>query len=268
MQQRATRVLALGNALKQALQREEFHLVYQPQMLLASGQIVGAEVLLRWDSAQWGAVSPAEFIPIAETTGLIAPIGEWVLRTALAQLRQWIDRGMEPLVVAVNLSAVQFNQPNLPDLIDSALRESAIDARLLELELTEAAAMKDPNAAAQHMHKLRALGIHLSIDDFGTGYSSLSYLKRFKIHRLKIDQSFVHDIHLDPDDQAIVVAIIQLAQGLGIDTIAEGVETAEQQAFLRERGCNAIQGYHFSRPLPAPEFESFVRRHPSAAKTA
>ena len=268
MQERAIRALALGNALKQALQREEFHLVYQPQMQLASGRIVGAEVLLRWTNETWGTVSPAEFIPIAESGGQIVAIGEWVLRTALAQLRQWIDEGLPPFVMAVNLSAVQFDMADLPERIHQLLQEAGVDARWLELELTEAVAMKDPHTAATHMHRLRELGLQLSIDDFGTGYSSLNYLKRFKVHKLKIDQSFVRDIHIDADDQAIVVAIIQLAHGLGGKTIAEGVETAEQQSFLQEQGCTEIQGHHFSRPLPAQAFAAFVREHAGAGDAA
>jgi len=184
-----------------------------------------------------------------------------VLRTALGQLRQWLDAGLPPMVLAVNLSAVQFGQANLPALVHHALREADVPAQRLAPELTEAAALKAPNAAAQHMQELRALGVQLAIDDFGTGYSSLSYLKRFKIPKLKIDQSFVHDIHVDPDDQAIVVAIIQLARGLGVRTIAEGVETAEQRDFLLEHGCTEIQGYHLSQPLAAPQFAQFVQQH-------
>ena len=261
MQEHAARLLALNNALKQALANGELHLVYQPQQDLATGAIIGAEALLRWTHPRWGAISPAEFIPLAESNGLIIPIGEWVLRTALGQLRQWLDAGLPPMVLAVNLSAVQFGQANLPALVHHALQEADVPAQRLALELTEAAALKAPNAAAQHMQELRALGVQLAIDDFGTGYSSLSYLKRFKIHKLKIDQSFVHDIHVDPDDQAIVVAIIQLARGLGVRTIAEGVETAEQRAFLLEHGCTEIQGYHLSQPLAAPHFAQFVQQH-------
>jgi len=259
MQERSARILALGHALKQAQQRGELHLVYQPQMSLVDDRIVGAEALLRWNSPQWGAVSPGEFIPIAEANGLIVAIGEWVLRSVLAQLRAWIDQGLAPVTVAVNLSAVQFNQPDLPELVGRLLEEAGVPPSCLELELTEAMAMKNPEAAAQQMRELNQRGIRLSIDDFGTGYSSLSYLKRFRIHKLKIDQSFVRDIGSDADDQAIATAIVQLAHSLGLSTIAEGVETAEQLACLRYRGCDEIQGYYFSRPLPPAQFEQFVR---------
>jgi EAL domain-containing protein (putative c-di-GMP-specific phosphodiesterase class I) len=261
MQARSARLIALGHALKQAQQRGELRLVYQPQLRLSEQHIFGAEALLRWDSPRWGAVSPAEFIPIAESSGLIVPIGDWVLRTALRQIRAWLDRGLSDLVVAVNLSAVQFDQPDLPDRISQLLEEAGVPPRCLELELTEAAAMKTPETAAQKIQDLHQRGIRLAIDDFGTGYSSLSYLKRFKIHKLKIDQSFVRDIDSDMDDQAIASAIIQMARSLSMGTIAEGVETAEQLDFLRASGCDDIQGYHFSRPLEPDAFEHFVQRY-------
>lgn len=265
LQQRSARALALSNALKTVLANDELHLVYQPQMDMHSGAIIGAEALLRWTHPRWGQVSPAEFIPIAESNGAIVAIGAWVLRTALAQVRKWLEAGLQPLVIAVNLSAVQFGQANLPRLVRRTLEDTGVPAKYLALELTEATALKAPQVAVQHMRDLRELGVQLAIDDFGTGYSSLSYLKRFKIHKLKIDQSFVRDIHSDADDQAIVVAIIQLARGLGVDAIAEGVETAEQARFLLQHGCREIQGYHLSRPLAAPEFEEFVRMHAATA---
>ena len=261
MQAHSARALALGNALKQALYRNELHLVYQPQMALADGCIVGAEALLRWNHPQLGAISPSEFIPLAESSGLIVPIGEWVLRTALRQLRDWFDRGLPRMTMAVNLSAVQFGQPGLAELVRQVLQQTGISPESLELELTEAVAMKTPETAAQTIKELGQQGIRLSIDDFGTGYSSLSYLKRFKIHKLKIDQSFVRDISTDHDDQAIATAIVQMARSLGMATIAEGVETPEQLEFLRARGCDEIQGYHFSRPLLPEVFEQFVRNH-------
>jgi diguanylate cyclase (GGDEF)-like protein len=259
MQAHASRALALGNALKQALQRGELHLVYQPQLSLHDDRIVGAEALLRWNHPQWGMVSPAEFIPLAEANGLIVPIGEWVLHTALRQLRAWLDSGQPMMTMAVNLSAVQFGQSGLTGMVNQLLLKTGVPPECLELELTEAVAMKTPEIAAQKMQELSQLGIRLSIDDFGTGYSSLSYLKRFHINQLKIDQSFVRDIGTDPDDQAIVTAIIQMAHSLGMTTIAEGVETAEQLDFLRARGCDQVQGYHFSRPLLPDHFEAFVR---------
>lgn len=263
MQERTTRILELSNALKQVLQRNELHLVYQPQLSLISGQIIGAEALLRWNSPQWGAVSPGEFIPILENNGLIIQIGDWVLRHALQQLRQWLDCGMPPITIAVNLSAVQFEQSNLAEAIEGLLNEMNIPTNCLELELTEAVAMKSPEMAAKRIMQLNQKGIKISIDDFGTGYSSLSYLKRFCIDKIKIDQSFVRDIYTDTDDQAIVVAIIELSNSLGLTTIAEGVETAQQLAFLKLHGCSEIQGYHISRPLPPEDFLKFYRLNPT-----
>jgi EAL domain-containing protein (putative c-di-GMP-specific phosphodiesterase class I) len=221
--------------------------------------VVGAEALLRWHHPELGQVSPAEFIPIAESSGLIAPIGEWVLRTALQQLKAWTDRGMPPITMAVNLSAVQFRQKNLPELVSGILQDCGVPARWLELELTESAASEDPIGAIATMRGLHACGVRLSIDDFGTGYSSLNCLKQFKVYKLKIDQSFVRGVTDDPDDQAIVSAIIHMAQSLGLRTIAEGVETEAQMEYLRRRGCDEIQGYWFSRPLAPDCFEAFVR---------
>ncbi|WP_084153894.1 EAL domain-containing protein [Simplicispira psychrophila] len=264
MQAHSARALELGNALKQALHRNELHLVYQPQMALADGRIIGAEALLRWTHPQLGFISPGEFIPLAEANGLIVPIGEWVLETALRQLRNWLDQGLPRMTMAVNISAVQFSQAGLADLVRQMLQHTGIAPECLELELTEAVAMKAPEIAAQTMKELGQQGIRLSIDDFGTGYSSLSYLKRFNIHKLKIDQSFVRDISTDHDDQAIATAIVQMAHSLGMSTIAEGVETIEQLEFLRARGCDQIQGYHFSRPLLPQVFEQFFRDNLSA----
>ena len=265
LQARSSRTLGLAQALKHAQQRGELHLVYQPQIALDGERIVGIEALLRWNSPQWGHVSPGEFIPIAESTGLIVPLGEWVLRTALAQLRVWRDMGLPPLLLAVNLSAVQFNQTDLPELIAQVLQEAGVPPQCLELELTEAVAMKNPEAAAARIAALESQGVQLSIDDFGTGYSSLSYLKRFRLHKLKIDQSFVRELDHDTEDQAIVMAIIQLARSLGLRTLAEGVETPEQLAFLRQHGCQLVQGYHFSKPLPPAQLLDFVRQRSSAA---
>ena len=259
MQAHSARALMLGNALKQALHRDELHLVYQPQMSLADGSIVGAEALLRWIHPHLGFISPGEFIPLAEANGLIVPIGEWVLQTALRQMRDWRDQGLPLMTIAVNISAVQFEQPGLVGLVRQLLKDTGIPPEGLELELTEAVAMKAPETVAKTMKELGQQGIRLSIDDFGTGYSSLSYLKRFNIHKLKIDQSFVRDISADPDDQAIATAIVQMAHSLGMSTIAEGVETAEQLDFLRLRGCDQIQGYYFSRPLLPAVFAQFVQ---------
>ena len=261
MQVESSRTLQLENALRRALELQQLHLVYQPQVSLADGRVVGMEALLRWQHPTLGSVSPAEFIPVAEDSGLILPIGEWVLRTATGQLRQWLDDGLPPLQLAVNLSAVQFRHANLPDLVTQVLQDAGLAPHCLELELTEGVAMKDPVEAIAVMDRLYQLGVRMSIDDFGTGYSSLSYLKRFHVYKLKVDQSFVRDITDDPDDKAIVVAIIALARSLGFQTIAEGVETQGQLDFLRQQGCDEVQGYLFSKPLPADAFEVFVRQH-------
>jgi diguanylate cyclase (GGDEF)-like protein/PAS domain S-box-containing protein len=261
MQSHSARQLQLSNALHFALARSELSLQYQPQFSLQDGSVIGAEALLRWQHPELGSVSPAEFIPIAEGSGQILAIGEWVLRTAVTQLKQWLDAGLAPMVVAVNLSAVQFRHPDLLAMVTQTLDEVGLPAHCLELELTEAMAMDDPLAAIELMNQLHALGIRMAIDDFGTGYSSLSYLKKFHVSKLKIDQSFVRDITDDQDDKAIVSAIINLASSLNISTIAEGVETASQLAFLRLRGCDEVQGYYFSKPLSVPAFEAFVREH-------
>jgi len=259
MQAHSARTLQLLNALRHALARDELQLHYQPQIALQDGHIIGAEALLRWTHPELGNISPAEFIPIAEDSGLIISIGEWVLRSAATQVKVWQESGLPPLVVAVNLSAVQFRHPNLTEMVNRILAETQLAAEYLELELTEAVAMDDPQAAIAVMDKLYECGIRMSIDDFGTGYSSLSYLKKFKVYKLKIDQSFVRDITDDPDDKAIVSAIINLAGSLGMHTIAEGVETSGQLAFLRLQGCDEVQGYYFSKPLPAGVFSAFVK---------
>lgn len=259
MQARSARNLQLENELRRALERGQLQLHYQPQVSLDDGHIVGAEALLRWQHPELGAIAPTEFIPIAESSGLILSIGEWVLRTAMTQLKIWMNAGLPPMVIAVNLSAVQFRHHNLPNLVTQILDETELPPQYLELELTEGVAMDDPIGAIAVMDDLHGRGIRMSIDDFGTGYSSLSYLKSFKVYKLKIDQSFVRNIVEDPEDKAIVSAIISLASSLGMQTIAEGVETAGQLAFLREKGCNEVQGYYFSKPLPAGQFEAFVR---------
>jgi len=259
MQSHSARTLRLSNALHFALERGELSLHYQPQISLQDGRMVGAEALIRWQHPELGPVSPTEFIRIAEDNGQILAIGEWVLRSAVGQLKRWLDAGMHPMVVSVNLSAVQFRHPNLLAMVTQILDEVGLPPQYLELELTEAMAMDQPVAAIALMNQLHESGIRLSIDDFGTGYSSLSYLKKFNVSKLKIDQSFVHDISDNPDDKAIVTAIINLATSLGLKTIAEGVETAAQLAFLRLQGCDEVQGYYFSKPLPVDAFEAFVR---------
>ncbi len=259
MQMHSVRNLKLVNALRYALENGQLHLVYQPQISAKTGCIIGTEALLRWDHPTLGTISPAEFIPLAEESGLILSIGEWVLRTAVQQIKRWIQSGYAPIMMAVNISAVQFRHPSLPSLVTRILNEENLLPQYLELELTEGVAMNNPLAAIAIMDDLHARGIRMSIDDFGTGYSSLSYLKKFKVYKLKIDQSFVRDITTDPEDKAIVGAVISMAHSLGLQTIAEGVETIDQLDYLREQGCDEIQGYYYSKPLRPELMEEFVR---------
>lgn len=258
MQESLTRNIQLTNALRHALEKDQLDVVYQPQVAISDTHIIGAEALLRWNHPEFGAVSPAEFIPLAEESGLILPIGEWVLRRAVKQAKEWIDSGFPPIIVAVNLSAVQFRHPHLPELVTTILDEIGLPPEYLELELTEAVAMHDPKSAYAIMDNLHERGVRMSIDDFGTGYSSLSYLKKFKVYKLKIDQSFIRDISIDSEDKAIVNAIISMAHSLGLQVIAEGVETIEQLTYLREEGCDEIQGYYFSKPLTSESFNTFI----------
>ena len=251
MQARSAHNLQMENALRRVLERNQLLLHYQPQVSLQDGRLIGIEALLRWQHPELGMIAPADFIPIAEDSGQILQIGEWALRSAVQQMKAWVDNGLTPMAMAVNLSAVQFRHPHLPERVTQILDEVKLPPQYLELELTESVAMDDAPAAIAVMDKLHEHGIRMSIDDFGTGYSSLSYLKRFNVHRLKIDQSFVRGIGEDPEDRAIVRAIISLADSLGLLTIAEGVETEEQLTFLREQGCNEVQGYYFSKPLAA-----------------
>jgi len=260
MQARSVRNLEIENTLRQAIARQQFELYYQPQISVKDGRLIGAEALIRWSTPELGQVSPGEFIPIAEESGLILSIGEWVLRTALGQLKTWIDRGMHPIIIAVNLSAVQFRHAGLIELVSDVLDDLQLPPEYLELELTESVAMHDPLSAINIMNKLHDRGIRMSIDDFGTGYSSLSYLKKFKVYKLKIDQSFVRDISTDPEDKAIVNAVINMAHSLGLKTIAEGVETESQLEFVSGQGCDEVQGYFFSKPLTAKKFEEFATR--------
>ena len=260
MQQRTERVMQLESAMYQALEKQQFQLLYQPQLTVDGRQVIGVEALLRWSHPEMGNISPAEFIPLAESNGQIIPIGSWVLKTAVRQLRAWMDAGLPPMVMAVNLSAVQFRHANLPALVSQTLEEAELPPEYLELELTESVAMDKPQNAMAVMGDLHARGVRLSIDDFGTGYSSLNHLKRFSVYKLKIDQSFVRDIATDADDRGIVTAIVQMARSLGFKTIAEGVETQAQREFLEAQGCDEVQGYFFSRPLPADQVEAFVRK--------
>jgi len=257
MQKKSTRNLELSNAMFRALEKDEFELYYQPQISSESGEIVGAEALLRWNNSELKMISPAEFIPVAENNGLIIPIGEWVIKSAVKQAKIWMDKGMSPIIIAVNISAVQFRHLSLPKTISDILELEGLPPEYMEIELTESVAMKNPKRAIETMDDLHDRGIRMSIDDFGTGYSSLSYLKKFKIYKLKIDQSFVRDISTDKEDKKIVSAIISMSKGLGLKTIAEGVETIGQLEYLKEQGCDEIQGYYYSKPLPSKDFEAF-----------
>lgn len=264
----ANQRLLLEKDLRLALEREEFTIYYQPQLDLRTGGIVAFEALIRWHHPKRGMVAPSEFIPVAEETGLIAPIGEWVLRRACMQTRTWQTLGYPQLQVSVNCSAQQFRQEGLVDVVARTLQQTGLAASSLELEITESVIVEHAEHVIARLKALDKLGIKLSIDDFGTGYSSLGYLKRFPIHELKIDQSFVRDIGTDPDDAAIVSAVIAMARGLELQVVAEGVETAEQLAFLKNLGCDRAQGYLFSKPLPAEEIEQLLRNWTSQAQLA
>jgi diguanylate cyclase (GGDEF)-like protein/PAS domain S-box-containing protein len=264
MQLRSVRQLQLEAALRRAAERGELLLHYQPQLDARSGAVIGVEALVRWKHPELGMVPPGEFIPLAESSGQILAIGEWVMRTAARQARAWRNGGLTGLVVAVNLSAIQFRDPGLPELVKSILEDAGLPPGCLELELTESVATGNPTVAIAMMDRLHALGVRLSIDDFGTGYSSLNYLKRFRIHTLKIDQSFVRDIGTDADDRAIVQAIVQMAHALQLTTIAEGVETDVQASFLRAQGCDAMQGYRFCRPLEADAAADWMHKRQAA----
>ena len=251
--------LSMENALRKGLGNGEFEMYYQPKVDLVSNRAIGLEALVRWNHPDMGLVSPMDFIPLAEETGLIVPLGEWVLRTVCSQMRDWRDAGLEPLRVAVNLSACQFRQTMLSQMIKRMLRETGIAPEWLELELTESVIMDDIQTSSTLLRELKKMGVHISMDDFGTGYSSLSLLKRLPLDTLKIDQSFVRDITTDADDAAIVDAVISLAHSLRLRVIAEGVETSEQLEFLRSRGCDEVQGYLYSRPLTVAGIESWLQ---------
>lgn len=251
--------LMIRNDLRRALDRNEFVLYYQPQHDLTSGAVVGAEALIRWNHPKQGTMAPGRFIPVAEESGLIVPIGEWVLREACNQAMAWKRAGLPDLSIAVNLSAVQFKRGNVEACVLQVLDETGFDPVLLELELTESILIQDVESVLASVKRLKLLGVKLSIDDFGTGYSSLSYLKRFDVDKLKIDQSFVQNLATDPNDAAIVRAIIQMAHALNLKTIAEGVETAEMVQQLRIFKCDEVQGYYYARPMQADEFERYAK---------
>jgi len=251
---------SLETCLRHALERNELHLLYQPMVDMPGGNLSGMEVLLRWHHPELGLISPLKFIPLAEETGLIVPIGEWVLKTACMQLKAWQDEGYDVPQLAINLSARQFRLKTLAETIARILDDTGVEPRFVELEITESVLMENADEVVGSLRKLKNMGLDISIDDFGTGYSSLSYLKRFPIDKLKIDQSFVRDIATDPDDAAIVTAIIALAHTLQLKVIAEGVETEDQLSYLRQQQCDQYQGFHYSQPLPPSEMVLKLQR--------
>ncbi len=257
---RAVKRLGIESALRHAVERQEFHLCYQPKVSVHTGEILGAEALLRWENPQHGLVSPVDFIPVAEETGLIVPIGEWVLRRACADIRKWHAAGFDHVSVAVNLSARQFRHGELINIVRRALQDSGIAPHQLELEITESLLMDDTEASQIALNELKALGTSIYLDDFGTGYSSLAYLKKFPIDGLKIDRSFIRDLPGDPDDEAITQAILALSQALRLHVVAEGVENEAQLDFLRRQGCEVVQGFLFSRPLLFNDFLEWLQR--------
>jgi len=259
MSAKALEKFMLEASLRHALAREEFLLYYQPQVNLATGLVTGVEALLRWQHPDLGLVSPNQFIPVAEETGLMKSIDEWVLQTACHQAQRWIISGLPPLSVTVNLSGTSFNDPNLAELIARTLRQTGLAPERLELEITESVIMQNATATVEMLKALNRMGVRLSVDDFGTGYSSLSYLKRFPIDTLKIDQSFVNDTTTGADDASFVRAIVAMGHSLKLKVIAEGVETLNQLVFLRNHGCDGMQGYYFSRPQTEAEITRLLK---------
>ena len=257
----AHQLLTIENLLHSALQNQEFVLYYQPIVNVKTGKIAKMEALLRWNSPQLGTVAPYIFIPLAEENGSIIPIGEWVLKTACAQNKAWLDLGLPDLKMSVNLSVRQFQQPNLVSVVAQTLKETKLSPSCLELEITESVTMQDTELAKTILAKFASMGVCLSLDDFGTGYSSLGYLKQFPFHTLKIDRSFVKDLHRNSQDMAIVRAVITLGKGLNLNVVAEGVETEELQNILQNFGCEYIQGYLFSKPVPAAEATELLRQN-------
>ena len=267
---RALKQLVLESNLRGALERSEFVVQYQPQVTIPDFHLVGMEALVRWKHPSLGLLYPSEFVTLAEESGLIIPLGDWVMRAACLQNKAWQDAGLAPMRLSVNFSARQFQQPAFISTVAEILKETNLDPRWLELELTESSIMKEPEQAIEKLHELKLMGIRVAIDDFGTGYSSLNYLKRFPIDTLKIDKTFVSDVCKDPHDTAIVRAIITLGHALDLTVIAEGVETQEQLQYLTSLGCDVVQGFLFSKSLPAPVFEELLveQRRAAASSTS
>jgi EAL domain-containing protein (putative c-di-GMP-specific phosphodiesterase class I) len=255
----AAHQFALTGRLKRAIEKEEFMLFYQPQVDLGTGKIAGMEALLRWEVSDLGMMPPSEFIPVAEESGLIVPLGEWVLKTACAQNKQWQNAQLPRIPVAVNLSGRQFHHQDLVEKVAAALENAHLEPEWLDLEITETYAMQDADFTLAILKELKSMGVHISLDDFGTGYSSLSHLKHFPIDTLKIDRSFVKDLATDPKEESIISAVIILAHSLGMDVVAEGVETAAELSILRKHHCDKMQGFYFSRPVPVKDFETLLR---------
>jgi EAL domain-containing protein (putative c-di-GMP-specific phosphodiesterase class I) len=251
--------LAIENSLRKAMDRNEFELFYQPQFDSDNRNIFGAEALIRWMHPEKGILLPTTFIPLAEETGLIVAIGEWILRTACAQNVAWQIAGFKSMCITVNISGVQFRQKNFVETVARILNDTGLDPQYLELELTESILMKSTETIVETLKELKSLGIQLAIDDFGTGHFSLSYLKRFPIDKLKIDRSFVRDLFTSPDEKAIISAIIAMAHSLNLKVIAEGVETEQQLAFLSDQGSDGIQGFLLGRPMPANSLAKILK---------
>jgi diguanylate cyclase (GGDEF)-like protein len=266
MTARSMERLMMENRLRHAVERNEMQLHFQPQISLATGRVTGVEALLRWQSPESGLLSPSEFVTMAEDTGLIVPIGDWVFQAACKQFRQWRDAGMTLERVSINVSPRQFRQPGIETRIEAAIKEAGIDPAAIELEITENTAMSNPTLTQGVLDRLRALGVQVAIDDFGTGYSSLATLKHFPVTRLKVDQVFVRNIVEDPGDAAIVVAIIRMAHSLKLAVVAEGVETESQLGFLQSHGCDEAQGFLFSRPLRAEDIAKWLRSRPAVVE--
>jgi diguanylate cyclase (GGDEF)-like protein len=269
MNQAALKRLTIENQLRKALDRNELSLHYQPQVDTFSGRVCGLEALLRWHNPELGLMMPLEFIPLAEETGLMLAIGEWVLATACRQTKAWIDAGAQIAHIAVNVSVLQFVQKGFPAFVARILEETGLEPQVLELEVTESLLMKDAGCAVQTLQALKTIGVQLAIDDFGTGYSSLAYLKQFPIDRLKIDRAFVQDIDEDRDNAAIALAVIAMAESMALKVTAEGVETDAQLGFLKATGCDEVQGYFISYPLSATEMSDFLAKteEPGSDKT-
>jgi EAL domain-containing protein (putative c-di-GMP-specific phosphodiesterase class I) len=259
MNVRAVERQSIEESLRRALERQEFVVYYQPKINLRTGEIAGAEALLRWTHPTRGPVSPAQFIPVAEDCGLIIPIGQWVLREACKQARAWVDAGLPFATMAVNISSMEFRDDKFLEGVFTTLRETGLDPGSLELELIESVLMKRAESAASVLKALRARGVQIAVDDFGTGYSSLSYLRKFPIDALKIDQSFVRQITSTPDDTTIVTAVISMGRSLKLRVVAEGVETQQELSFLQARLCDEAQGFYFSRPVLPGQFAKLLK---------